>query len=124
MKQAKALVTLTLGLATLALASPAMANPNVQSAIQRLDAAEQQLMAAQGQVSAAKQDLYLALQNNGPRWVCVFNFMGKQYRAEAPSEAEAKEAVIFECSSDRNNRIPGDCRYSHNKNGATQCRAL
>lgn len=124
MKQAKALVTFALSLATLALAGPAMANPNVQSAIQRLDAAEQQLMAAQGQVSAAKQDLYLALQNNGPRWVCVYNYMNRQYRGEGGSEAEAKEAVIFECSSDRGNPLTQNCRYAHNKNGATQCRVL
>lgn len=119
-KQALALVTLALSVfATSAHAA------DLQSVIQRLDAAEQQLSAAQSQVSYAKQELYQLLQApQGPRTLCIFNYMNKQYRAEGATEAEAKENVIFACSSDRANVNPGDCRYWHNKNGATQCRTI
>lgn len=123
MKQASKLF-LTLALS--ALSSPAFADASqaIQSALSRLDAAEQQISSAQAQINAARNDLYSALQNNGPRYQCIFNYMGKQYRAEGATEAEAKENVIFQCSSDRGNQLPGDCRYWHNKNGNTQCRSL
>ena len=124
MKQAsKLFLTLSLTALTLTLAPAAEANQQaIQSALQRLDAAEQSISAAQAQIGAARNDLYAALQNNGPRVQCIF--MRKQYTGEGASEAEAKEAVIFQCASDRSNANPGDCRYWHNKNGNTQCRTL
>ena len=93
MKQAsKLFLTLT----ALTLSGPAFADATqaIQSALSRLDAAEQQISSAQAQINAARSDLYSALQNNGPRYLCIFNYMGKQYRAEGATEADRSWSFV------------------------------
>lgn len=108
-----------------ALLLPTLASANdLQTVIQRLELAERSLQMAQQEIGQAKLALYQMGQEPSRRHLCVYNYFGKQYSGRADTENEARENAIFQCSADRNNQAPGDCRYWSNKNGNMQCRQV
>lgn len=104
---------------------PGFAHANdIQSVIQRLELAERSIQTAQQEIGQAKMALYALLQRPTQGTLCVYNYFGKQYHGRGDTENEATENAIFQCSADKGNVNPGDCRYWSNKNGNVQCRVV